>query len=196
MEVADQLRLENELKRVKRLQEEEQLSRVKRFNDPELLRQKRMNENSDEDALKRVKRLKRAVLEKKLKEGIALHRMKRGKLDDHDGPVQAHAQNKLSKEQRTKLRNKGGNRELKRRRMEMAMRRHGQLGEHRVMKKGDPRFHPNRRHGQFRKRMMKHRRFNGSDKKHAHQIRNILKRHHIQHHRNDVKKPKRHIKRS
>lgn len=189
LEVADQLRLENELKRVKRLQDDEELSRVKRFQDHELSRQKRTSENSENDALKRVKRLKRAVLEKKLQKEIALHRMKRGEVSD----ATKHASNKLLKSENTKHK-KSVKRDFKKKRMEMAMKRHGQLGKHRVMKKGDPRFHHNPRHGQFRHRMMNRGRLHGNDRKY--QMRNILKRHHVQHHRSDVKKPKRHIKRS
>lgn len=193
LEVADQLRLENELKRVKRLQEDEELSRVKRFMDHELSRQERTNENGENDALKRVKRLKRAVLEKKLNEEIALHRMKRGELS-HDSK---HASNKLSNRsnsENTKQKHKSVKQDFKKKRMEMAMKRHGNLGKHRVMKKGDPRFHHIPRNGHLRHRMMNRGRFHGNDRKHH--MRNILKRHHVQHHRNDVKKPKRHIKRS
>lgn len=191
LEVADQLRLENELKRVKRLQEDEELSRVKRFKDNELSRQKRTNENGENDALKRVKRLKRAVLENKLKKEIALHRMKRGEVSH----ASKHASNKLSNSENTKQKHgKSVKQDFKKKRMEMAMKRHGNLGKHRVMKKGDPRFHHIPRNGHLRHRMMNRGRFHGNDRKHH--MRNILKRHHVQHHRSDVKKPKRHIKRS
>ncbi|XP_061187878.1 RNA-binding protein 25-like [Saccostrea echinata] len=195
VEVADQLRLEDELKRVKRLQEDEELSRVKRFDDKELSRQKRSDlkriQRGYTDALSRVKRLKRAILERKLERDIALHRMKRGEVEQSP----KHASHKEKKETKRLHKKDNDKREFKKKRMEMALKRRGQLGEHRVMKKGDPKFHRKGHRSQFRNRMAKHRRFNSSDRKR--QMRNLLKRHHVQHHRrNDVKKPKRHTKRS